>query len=661
MSAVRRNLGRLVSAPIKSAAQRVDMPSFDPKFEVDSPLVASILEATHFRSGLQALAERLGRRVDDVRELAAAYLREMSAIHDVTVTAWWERFGEWLLRGYELIVDVEGLRGLRGLDPDHSLVFLTSHRSYLDEWALPGPVHAAGIQRMSSFMGANLDYFPMGAIARRVGMMHVRRAIKDDPVYKFALRSYIGHLVGDRVNLMWSIEGGRTRTGKLRPPRLGLLRYVVDAVDTLPTPEVYIVPISMLYDQIPANEVRTMTHEALGGDKRPESARWFVDYISHLRGRMGRVYLNVGEPLPLRARLAELREEDPTGRTAVERVALDVSHRINDATPVTATAAVCIALLGAGRALTLSEILDTIRPLAEYLDTLGWPTAGGVNLTDRASIRAALNSLVETGVLSSHDAQDTVWTIADRQHLTAANYRNSAIHVLLHPAIAEVSLMGAVLAPGPTYDVFLDALRLRDLLKFEFFFARRREFAARLRRVVGDDPSFSSQLTRARAEGYLDHLGLHLSALVLRPFLDAYAVVAHELAALPAGRDVDEEKFLEHCLAVGQQWVLRRFIVSAESTSLEMFRNVLQLARHRGLLDPQGADVVARRVALREEIDEFRSRIDRLAERTRLDGSAPAGESTPPASPPVGPPVGPPVSPPDSPPVSSERPTPRAG
>ena len=257
------------------------------------------------------------------------------------------------------------------------------------EWAFPGPVHEAGIGRLSSFMGANLDYFPMGAIARRVGMMHVRRAIRGDQIYKHALRSYISHLVVDRVNLMWSIEGGRTRTGKLRPPRLGLLRFVVDAIDRLPSAEVYVVPASMLYDQIPPNEVRTMTLEALGGSKRPESARWFIRYVSHLTDRMGRVYLNVGEPLPLRQRLAELRAEDPSGRTVVERLAVDVSHRINKATPVTATAAVCIALLGAGKALDLTEILDTVRPPVSYthLDVYKrqppGPTGRGADHPDR--------------------------------------------------------------------------------------------------------------------------------------------------------------------------------------------------------------------------------------------------------------------------------------
>ena len=40
----------------------------------------------------------------------------------------------------------------------------------------------------------------------------------------------VGHIVATGQNLTWSIEGGRSRTGKLRPPRYGALRYVVDAV-----------------------------------------------------------------------------------------------------------------------------------------------------------------------------------------------------------------------------------------------------------------------------------------------------------------------------------------------------------------------------------------------------------------------------------------------
>ena len=95
--------------------------------------------------------------------------------------------------------------------------------------------------------GSNLDFFPLGTIARRTGIIHIRRAIGDLPVYRQTLRSFIAHLVGRHENLIWSIEGGRSRTGKLRPPRFGLLRYVVDAVEQMDTEDVYLVPFPLFH------------------------------------------------------------------------------------------------------------------------------------------------------------------------------------------------------------------------------------------------------------------------------------------------------------------------------------------------------------------------------------------------------------------------------
>src|SRR6185369_1079150 len=161
----------------------------------------------------------------------------------------------------------------------------------------------------------------------------------------------IGQLIRNRQNLSWSIEGGRTRTGKLRPPTYGIVRYVVDAIDEAPDTEALIVPVSIVYEQL--HEVRSMTAEARGARKRPEDVRWLINFARQQANRLGRAYLAFGEPLPLRERMAELRGADRQGRHVVERIALDTSHRINQATPVTVTAVVCLAMLAADRALTL--------------------------------------------------------------------------------------------------------------------------------------------------------------------------------------------------------------------------------------------------------------------------------------------------------------------
>jgi glycerol-3-phosphate O-acyltransferase len=595
----------------------------------DPPVVLTILRSEEFRQQAEEMARRLGVSVQSVADEVATHLSEMAATHNQRIIDRWTRFGQWMLRGYDLLVDEEGLAGLRALDERHSLVFLIAHRSYLDEWVVPPTLMTFGIRPPFGVAGANLNFFPLGTVARRTGIVHIRRATSDVPVYRFALRMFIGHLVSTRANLIWSIEGGRSRTGKLRPPRLGLLNYVVEAAAHVDE-EVQLVPVSIIYDQLPGNEVELMTSEARGYGKSPENARWFVSYLRGLRRRLGRIYVDFGEPIALKERVAELTAEDPSGAHTVERVALEVCHRINLATPVTPTAAVCIALLAADRGLTLDEILATVSPLAEYLDARGSVTAGAASLTDRATLRRAAQDLVRSGVLTSHSTgPSTVWVVGPHQHLVAAMYRNSAIHTLVQRAIVELVLLGAEEATIESpYDARGEALRLRDLLKFEFFFAPRQEFLDELRAELGlidPDVAFApgAHLTHEQAKAYLASAQWVLAHLVLRPFVDAYAIVAHQLVEMKDAPVIDMDRFVAQCLVVGHQWALRRRIASEESNSAEMFRTALRLAASRNLLEHGEAGLGDGRRDFVEEITQIQRKLDDIAHLRRSAPSIP--------------------------------------
>ena len=174
--------------------------------------VAQLLRKRAFRSQVRDLADRLGRSEADVLAEAATALREMSATHNEAVIARWQQFGRWMLRGYDTLLDEEALAGLRQLDRKHSLIFLISHRSYLDEWVVPPALASSGISLPYGLAGANLNFFPLGTVARRTGMVHIRRSTSDAPVYRLALRAFVGQLVANRANLIWSIEGGRSRS-----------------------------------------------------------------------------------------------------------------------------------------------------------------------------------------------------------------------------------------------------------------------------------------------------------------------------------------------------------------------------------------------------------------------------------------------------------------
>ena len=81
---------------------------------------------------------------------------------------------------------------------------------------------------MHTFAGINLSFGFMGPLMRRSGVIFLRRKL-DDPLYKYVLRQFVGYIVEKRFNLSWSIEGTCSRTGKMLPPKLGLLAYVADA------------------------------------------------------------------------------------------------------------------------------------------------------------------------------------------------------------------------------------------------------------------------------------------------------------------------------------------------------------------------------------------------------------------------------------------------
>jgi len=624
--------GRLGTALERAAARGAlgnRMSGTGAPLQSDTREVAQLLESPEFQAAVRKLAGSLDMDYDAAMTEAASCLREMSAWHDPKVTAWWYRFSHWMTRGYDILVDDDKLAELRRLDRKHPLFLLISHRSYLDEFVIPPALNDAGLS-IYGMAGANLDFFPLGTVARRTGMVHVRRSTADAPIYRLAMRFHTGQLARNKANALWSIEGGRSRTGKLRPPRYGLLRYVADAISEPDSPEALLVPVSIMYDQIPLDEVSLMASEARGGEKQAEDVRWLVKYARGLQNRLGRAYLDIGEPVPLRARMAELRAADVAEKDLVERVALDVCHRLNEATPVTPTAAVCVALLGAGRALTLDQVLETVTPLAGYLGERGWPIAGAAILTDRSTVRWALRELVRSGVLTCYSGgTERVWGIGPDQHLIAAVYRNTAIHVLVERAITELGLLavaesapcgGATDGEGSTGPVEIgtdEALRLRELLKFDFFFAQREKFLADLREeiaiIAAPDSPADDNITPERAGQWLATAQPLVAHLVLRPFLEAYRLVAERLAAFEEDEDVDQAMVVNDCLRVGHQWALQGTLASEESVSGEMFRTALKLAQHRDLLAADSPQVGKRRAEFAREMRETTSAIGRIA------------------------------------------------
>ncbi len=576
-------------------------------------LVVEELEANAgFRAKVNELAITLGRPANEVLAEASDYLHEMAASHSRLAIDAWEQFGRWLSRAYAVEVDEQAVEEVRQLSRRYPLAFLPSHRSYLDPLVLRTALHRQGFAPNHVLGGLNVSFWPIGPVARRSGVVFIRRSVRGEPVYKLVLREYIGYLIRKRFNVEWYIEGGRTRTGKLRPPRYGLLNYLVDSYRDHVAQDVMLIPTSIVYDQL--YEVGAMAAEEHGAQKTPESLSWLVGYARAQGRGFGKVRIRFGEPLPLSEALADAGSSEH----AVERVAFEVCHRINEATPITETALVALTLLGADdRALTLGEVRVTLAPLLRYVSTRGLPTTGELDLSADAGVRQALDALGKHGVVRCYDrGTEPVWSIAPERHLEAAFYRNSVVHFLVNRAIAELVLVHIDEHPGRAgvSDGWEGALRLRDVLKFEFFFARKRVFERELRDELAlIDPDWERRegepgaAWRALQNGHL-----LLAPRVLSSFLEAYLVVAERLAAHDPATPVDEPQLLAECLGVGHQYRLQRKLASTESISRELFATALKLADNRGLLEAGSADLQARRAEFRAEIETLVGRVARL-------------------------------------------------
>jgi len=580
---------------------------------------AAVTDSPALRAALARLAHETGRDEREVVDKARRCLDELRTVHDRRVHGLWVRAGRALIgAGYTGIdydpAQVERVRTLFAASP---AVVLSSHRSYLDGGALTVGFHDHGLPPLTVFGGINMAFWPLGALWRRNGMVFIRRG-GEDPVYRCTLRHWLAHLVEQRRPLQWFIEGTRSRTGKLGPPRLGLLAYLVDAYREGRIEDLQLLPVAVSYDQL--QEVTEYAGEARGAAKTAESLGWLLRFVRAQRGRFGRVYVRFGEPVSLRAALGpaiEARDRPPAEhRLELQRLAFEVACRIDDATPITGASLVTLALLGArGRALTVGQIRTAIEGYRDFARQRTLPRAPTARLDSDAAVGEVLDGLVAQGVAQAHrDGREAVFGVAPGQQLAAACYRNTITHFFLLGAIAELALLEAATQPTERRAGAFDAaaLDLRDLLKFDFLFREREPFLEAARGELDLlAPDWRDRLA-AGPDGVRALLGsvpTLSSDMLLRPFFEAYAIAADALAAHGAASAPEPRRWLDECMGLGRQYELQRRLGHPESVSRHLFATGLELARDRGLCEA-GEGVAAARSTFAARLRAVLQRLD---------------------------------------------------
>jgi glycerol-3-phosphate O-acyltransferase len=313
----------------------------------------------------------------------------------------------------------------------------------------------------------------------------------------------------------------------------------------------------------------------------------------------------------------------------MQKMAIEVSWRILRATPVNATGLVSALLLTTrGTALTLDQLHHTLQDSLDYLERKQTPVTNSVlRLRTADGVRAALDALSNGHPVTCVDGgREPVWRIAPEQEHEAAFYRNTVIDAFMETAIVEMALVYAARAEGDRLAAFWSqAMRLRDLLKFDFYFAESTAFREHLAEEMAwhdatqGGETVSSWEERVAAGGNEIYAMLRakrplIAQAVLRPYFEAYEIVADVLRDSPA--EIDEKELTKKALGLGNQYVAQNRVRTTESASALLFATARQVVADQHLLE-RAADLVERRTAFRDELRDALSDMDKVEQIAR--------------------------------------------
>ncbi|WP_102142372.1 glycerol-3-phosphate 1-O-acyltransferase [Mycobacterium hubeiense] len=606
-----REFARFVIRRAILAIERVELRLLGPEYKSPRLIKPEMLASARFREGLEnipgATIEKAGEMLDEL-------------------STGWSRFSVDLIptvgraifsRGFDPNIDYDRaeIEAMRRALETHPAVLLFSHRSYLDGVIVPVAMQENRLPPVHTFAGINLSFGLMGPLMRHSGVIFLRRKL-DDPLYKYVLRQFVGYIVEKRFNLSWSIEGTRSRTGKMLPPKLGLLAYVADAYLDGRSEDILLQPVSISFDQL--HETAEYAAYARGGEKTPEGLSWLYNFIKAQGERnYGKIYVRFPEAVSMREYLGDphgpMTTDQAAKRLAMQKMAFEVAWRILRATPVNATGLVSALLLATrGRALTLDQLHHTLQDSLDYLERKQTPiTNSALRLRTQDGVRAAVDALSNGHPVTRVDSgREPVWYIAPEDEHEASFYRNTLIHAFLETSIVDLGLAYAGRAEGNRLEAFWSqVMRLRDLLKFDFYFAD----SAAFREHVAEEMSWHEDWETHVEAGEVDMLLRAKRPLVagamLRPYFEAYEIVADVLRDLPA--EVEEKELTTRALGVGRQYVAQDRVHSNESVSALLFATARQVVADQNLLEP-APDLAERRSAFLAELRAILADMDKV-------------------------------------------------
>lgn len=613
-------IARKVRSALNHHLSRETRAVFGPPEKPTERIIEETLRDRALRRTVEAVAQETNRKPESVLRQARRNLQAIAAKASPTMLAFVSPALDWVFhRIYDGIeVDEVGLNRALKAASHAPLVLCPSHKSHVDYLVMSWVLWNRGYAVPLVAAGANLSFWPLGPFLRRCGAFFLRRSFKDDKVYAASFKAYVKKLVHDGVHQEFFAEGGRSRTGKLLQPKLGVFTWLVDAVLEGARDDLLFVPVSIDYEKVV--ESGSYSKELAGGEKKPEDLKALLSTPKVLASSYGRIHLTFDEPLSLVA-LMKGRGLEPTEsltdeqkKGLVRALGNRIMYGISKVSTVTPHALVSAALLShRRRGITSRELTDRITILRRIAGEDGAPLAtllkdSPSNPEAMGPIQDAMRTFCSDEMVRTQKAHnEVIYQAEDERRGELSFYKNTLMNLVAGRALVATALLAGA-SPAPFDEVKARALWLSRLFKVEFIYRVGASF----------DTIFAEVAERLVRMGLVLHEGdtlavapepharpeLEFLADLLRDYLEAYLIAALTLPEVATGVAPERKAFVKTALELGRAEYHSGRITAAESLAKVTLENaVAYMIEQRYLLEedkklkpgPLAPDVAAAR------------------------------------------------------------------
>ncbi len=542
------------------------------------------------RQGRRA-ALRVARRY--ALEIAANYSQPFVTFMALVLGRMWNR----LYDG----VEFEHVDKLQEIGDGAEIIYVPCHRSHMDYLLLSYVIYRKGFAVPHIAAGVNLNLPVIGHFLRKGGAFFLRRSFKGDPLYAAVFAQYLGFMMARGHPLEYFVEGGRSRTGRLLPPRTGMLSMTVRSYLRDPTRRVVFMPVYFGYERIV--EGRTYIGELSGRAKQKESISGLVKSLSVLRRRFGQVHVNLGEPISLEELL---QRHNPLWRSArdapceqdqsapgwigeaIADLAAQIAAGINAAAAVTPVNLVAMAMLATPRQAMLEA--DLACQLALYKRLLhDAPYAPLVTVTPQSGAEM-IRYAESMGMIERqpHPLGDIMRMSADSAVL-ATYYRNNILHLFAMPSLLACCFIGN--ARMRSVDIQRLVWRVYPFIRAELALRwPEADIGAATDSLL--DAFVRSKLLRVNedrsewerpAPTSLEAIQLSLLAQATIQTVERYYLVIALLLKAGSG-NIGQQALEQRCHLMAQRMSLLYGLNSPEFFDRSLFRNFIELLCHREVI-----------------------------------------------------------------------------